>query len=613
MSQPAICPAQWLASSALVALATPPSSQDREARADDRASHQCENGLSLEGYYYECEDIGEFYNLVATRLVSPSDPSRCPSGAVVKRWVATVCEERKRILLAGRIPPYREGRENLDQAIDCWVEIEGRRSMRQAVSDLVSSHLFAFGSEESTLEFVFLPAYQTRLRKNAEHIRKRTSENGKANSVICMRLVRFVEGLFEGRQEDLALLPTHPPRKTSSTSISPLPTASASAPIVEERDTTCITSKFPSTANLPEELPYLPRPRLAVHATTSKPVVGVSETETRTLLLNTGVNTDTEACQDRISGNLGRSSLGGPSQATPRPSRSSISTPSKEPNGESKALFTRPSVVYKEKAAAVRVRVGTEGRRAQGASSSTDPGPSQISSGKKYAAIDPPFFDGPAVKRKLLFPRGGRTERQENPTRKPSKTGKTSTRLYSRSDGKVKRKTAADAVIQPSSSPGTVGTSSTSQIETIPCRPHHMASSNGVAEPRNAGYRADPRSAAAAQAQILRESRDQPESYKGKSPAPHAHRKRKLGVLNGAGSIDLTASPDRKRTKREELVPKRPPGGTASSNQDIISSGRQLEESSQLQSMERRLATLEKLLGSQQGVMGAYEKQGKGR
>ncbi|RYP29021.1 hypothetical protein DL767_006947 [Monosporascus sp. MG133] len=593
-------------------LATPPSSQDREARADDRASRQCENGVSLEGYYYEFEDIEEFYDLVATRLVSPSEPSRRPSGAEVKRWVATVCKERKRILLAGRIPPYREGRENLDQAIDGWVEIEGRRSMQQAVSDLVSSHLLAFGSEESALEFVFLPAYRDRLRKNAEHIGKRTSENGKANSVICMRLVRFVEGLFERHQEDLAPLPTHPPGNTSSSSISPLPAASVSAPIVEERDTTYSPAKFPSKAHLPDELPYPPSPRPAAHTPTSKPVVGVSETETPTPLLKTDVNTDTEACQDRIPGNPGRPSLGGPSQATPRPSRSNISMPPKEPNEESKSFSTKPSVAYKEKAAAVGVKVGAGGQRSQGTSSPTDPGPSQTSSGKKHAAIDPPLFDGPAVKRQLLLFRGGRTERQEKSTRKPSKSGKTSTRPNSHSNGKVKRKTAPDVAAQPASSPGTVGTSSTSQIETVPCRPHHMASSDGVAEPWNAGYRADSRSAAA-QAQILAGNSDQPQSPKVKSLAPHAHRKRKLGVLDGAGVLDSTVSPDRKQTKREEPVPKSPPRCTASSNHDMSCRGRQLEQSSQLQSMERRLANLEKLLGLQQGAIDAYGKQEEGR
>ncbi|RYP14554.1 hypothetical protein DL765_006287 [Monosporascus sp. GIB2] len=315
-------------------LATPPSSQDREARADDRATRQCENGPTLEGYYYECDDIQEFYDLVATRLVSPSEPSRRPSGPEVKRWVAAVCEQRKRVLLAGRIPPYHEGRENLDQAIDGWVEIEGRRSMQQAVSDLVSSHLLAFGSEESTSEFIFLPAYQGRLRKNAEHISKRTSENGKANSVICMRLVRFVEGLFERHQEDLAPLSRHPPGNTESSSISPLPEANSSAPIVEERDTPHKSSNSSFKANRPEEPPYPPRPCPAAHTPISKPVVRVSETETRTPLRNTDVNTDTEACQDRTSGNLGRSSLEEPSQNTPRLSSSSISTPPKELNAE---------------------------------------------------------------------------------------------------------------------------------------------------------------------------------------------------------------------------------------------------------------------------------------
>ncbi|RYP49047.1 hypothetical protein DL769_011132 [Monosporascus sp. CRB-8-3] len=590
-------------------LATPPSSHDREVTADGRATHQCENGFSLEGYYYECEDIEEFYDMVATRLVSPSELSRRPSGAEVKRWLAAVCEERKRILLAGRIPPYREGRENLDQAIDSWLEIEGRRSMQQAVSGLVSSHLLAFGSEESTLEFVFLPAYRGRLRRNAEHISKKTSEHGKANSVICMRLVRFVEGMFERHQEDLAPMPTHQPGNTSSSSIPPLPAANASAPIVEEQDTTYIPSIFSSKANLPEELPYPPSPRLAAHTPTSRPVVGVSETETRTPLVNTDVNTDMAACQDMISGNLGRSSLGEPSQATPRLSRSSISTPPKEPNGEGEALSTKPSNVYKE-LSAVRVKVGPEDRRAQGASSSTDLGPGQTLWSKKYATIDPPLFDGPAVKQQVLFLRGSRTEGQEESMGKPSKNRKTSTRPYSHSNGKAKRKMAPRAATQPSSSPGTVGTSSTPQFETIPCRSHHMASSEGVAEPRNAGYRADSRSAAAAQVQILTGNRDHPQSPKGKSPAPHSHRKRKLGVLDGAGVIDSTVPSDRKQPKREEPVTKSPPGWTASSNQDMSRRGGQLEESFQLQSMGRRLANLEKLLGLQQGVMDVHEKQG---
>ncbi|RYP65625.1 hypothetical protein DL771_008233 [Monosporascus sp. 5C6A] len=536
-------------------LATPPSSQDREARADDRASHQRENGLShgvatdvneslpatgtatcrprhppdstqgfysgvdhqpgtthelglidlctqLEGYYYECDGIEEFYDLVATKLVSPSELGRHPSGAAVKHRVAAVCEERKRILLAGRIPPYLKGRENLDQAIDGWVEIEGRRSMQQAVSDLVSSHRLAFGSEESTLEFVFLPAYRDTLRKNAEYISKKTSKDGKANSVICMRLVRFVEGLFERQPEDPPPLPTSPPGNSSTSSIPPPPAADASAP--------------------------------------------------------------------------------------------------KEPSGESRALSTRPSVVHKGKAAAVGMKVEAEGQRAQGASPSTDPAPSQASSGRKYAAFDPPFFDGPAVKWHLLFPSGSRTECQEKSTRESSKTRKTSTRPYLHSNGEAKRKTVSDAATPPSSRPATVGTSSASQIKTIPCRPPHVASSDGVAEPRNAGYRANSRSAAAAQAQILKGNRDQPQSSKGKSPAPHAHRKRKLGVLDGAGVIDLTVAPDRKQIKREELAPKRPLGCTASSNQDMSRRRWQLEEPSQLQSMDRRLANLEKLLGLQQ-------------
>lgn len=106
-----------------------------------------------------------------------------------------MCQERKQSLLERKIPPYHGGRENLDRAIDGWLEIEGRRGIQQAVSELMSSYLLAFGPEESTSEFLLSPACRNRTNKNVEYINKKMTETGKANSVMSMRLIRRIEAL----------------------------------------------------------------------------------------------------------------------------------------------------------------------------------------------------------------------------------------------------------------------------------------------------------------------------------------------------------------------------------------------------------------------------------
>lgn len=152
----------------------------------------------LEGRYYECSDIEEFFDYVASKLLpSRTSPGRQPvNGVEVRRWVTEVCQERRQALLARKFLPYRNGdRESLDRAIDCWLEIEGRRSLQEAVSALLSSYRLAFGPEESTAEFLLSTTCRSRIERNQEHVVNKTSEIGKVNSVVSMRLIQRIEAL----------------------------------------------------------------------------------------------------------------------------------------------------------------------------------------------------------------------------------------------------------------------------------------------------------------------------------------------------------------------------------------------------------------------------------
>ncbi|KAK7752572.1 hypothetical protein SLS62_005540 [Diatrype stigma] len=182
---------------------TPRTSQGRPRDSDDGGiedlvSQQLQSELDLEGRYYECSDIEEFFDYVASKLPpSRTSPGREPlHGAEVQRCVTAVCQERRQALLARKFLPYRDGnRESLDRAIDCWLEIEGRRSLQEAVSALTSSYRLAFGPEESTAEFLLSATCRSRTCKNQEHIVHKTSEIGKANSVVSMRLIQRIEAL----------------------------------------------------------------------------------------------------------------------------------------------------------------------------------------------------------------------------------------------------------------------------------------------------------------------------------------------------------------------------------------------------------------------------------
>lgn len=144
--------------------------------------------------YYQSEPLSEFWDNIADALGKQGKHVRFPlTGKDVEAWVEGICLEAKVHLTQGVAFPRRAGREDLDIAIEDWLEVEGRRKLQKGASEMRMGYIFAFGPEKSDEEHLLAEPCLHRLRDNADKIKTAVSEKGKAIHKTKIRLVQHVE------------------------------------------------------------------------------------------------------------------------------------------------------------------------------------------------------------------------------------------------------------------------------------------------------------------------------------------------------------------------------------------------------------------------------------
>lgn len=586
----------------------------------------------FEGNYYECTDVDEFFNYVASKLSSLTHRSHPHSGAEVKRLVTEVCQVRKQSLLARQIPPYHGEYEKLDMAIDGWLEIEGRRCMQQAVSDLISGYLLAFGPEESTPDFLLLPVCRNRMRMNSEHVKSKMSENGKANSVMSMRLVRRIEALdsrtaaersgrFQGHnsirsQEELAPLPTDKSDTESSTSFHKV----HASQITGKQSSRMDLPSEPSSSSTPCGEPVVPMPIRVSRDTEPTIQTQLANTFDFEMPRSRGMNDTTPSASEESS--LMHQILSDKLTSTNQ--------------SNNKASDIKTLAPDKENIADLNTGTGNLNHLAQEQSSTLAPSFNQISTGQGHDEANSQLYCGPAVKRSLLFPKPRkRGSRRRTKRRASSKAAPSSAQLPLTDEHQSE--TCLNLTTCQPSTPGTnetgsasaqrakrsTSTASATRLQlptehgensahpslslprgrTKPSPPHLRQNDNfgRAVGPLDSDHGPSPDTRTGSQGGASGKDGRQPRSPAIHSPGP-ADGKRKLGALEDAAEvIDLTVSPRRKQARREEIspgVPSATAAGRASSPNQATGCGvPRRGESSQLRGIEQRLANLERLFG----------------
>ncbi|KAH9989235.1 hypothetical protein F4779DRAFT_265856 [Xylariaceae sp. FL0662B] len=175
-----------------------------------------------QGVYFLCSHPREFFDFIAGELPIHSRLT----GEDVESWVELVCRDTRNYLLQGEIPPHREDCEDLDIAIEGWLEIEGRRKLQKGAAEMLVGHLLVFGPEEFSEGHLLTNLCRDKLRSNAEDIKMATSEKGKASHSTSVRLVQKIETLSQKlTSKPRALTPDEfygPPTDRSQESLVPL-------------------------------------------------------------------------------------------------------------------------------------------------------------------------------------------------------------------------------------------------------------------------------------------------------------------------------------------------------------------------------------------------------
>ncbi|KAI1773921.1 hypothetical protein F4818DRAFT_85860 [Hypoxylon cercidicola] len=146
-----------------------------------------------QGVYYESERLDSFWDVIADAL---NRNTRFPlSGKNVETWVEGICREAKGYLIRGEEFPRRADREDLDIAIEDWLEVEGRKRLQKGASEMRMGYILAFGPEKSEEEHLLSETCLHELRENADKIKTAVSEKGKASRKTSILLVRKIEAL----------------------------------------------------------------------------------------------------------------------------------------------------------------------------------------------------------------------------------------------------------------------------------------------------------------------------------------------------------------------------------------------------------------------------------
>lgn len=118
------------------------------------------------------------------------------SGKDAETWVEGICREAKGYLTRGEEFPRRADREDLDIAIEDWLEVEGRRKLQKGASEMRMGYILAFGPERSEEEHLLAGPCLQQLRENADKIKTAVSDKGKASRKTSILLVRKIEALI---------------------------------------------------------------------------------------------------------------------------------------------------------------------------------------------------------------------------------------------------------------------------------------------------------------------------------------------------------------------------------------------------------------------------------
>ncbi|XXG93796.1 hypothetical protein Hte_000045 [Hypoxylon texense] len=146
-----------------------------------------------QGVYYKSERLDDFWDMIADIL---SRDFRIPvDGQDAETWVEGICREAKGYLTQGVAFPRRADREDLDIAIEVWLEVEGRRRLQKAASEMRMGYILAFGPEMSAEEHLLAGPCLHKVRENADKIKTAVSEKGKASRKTSILLVRKIEAL----------------------------------------------------------------------------------------------------------------------------------------------------------------------------------------------------------------------------------------------------------------------------------------------------------------------------------------------------------------------------------------------------------------------------------
>ncbi|KAI1761929.1 hypothetical protein GGR53DRAFT_451104 [Hypoxylon sp. FL1150] len=175
-----------------------------------------------QGIYYQSELMSEFWDMIADTL---DKQFRFPfplTGKNVEVWVEGICREAKVYLTQGVAFPRHADHEDLNIAIEDWLEVEGRRKLQKGAAEMRMGYIFAFGPERSAEENLLADPCLHSLRENADKIKTAVSEKGKA---ICKRKIRLVQKIetLAPKQIQKPATAEHPPGSGNGRSVKLIP------------------------------------------------------------------------------------------------------------------------------------------------------------------------------------------------------------------------------------------------------------------------------------------------------------------------------------------------------------------------------------------------------
>ncbi|KAI0175510.1 hypothetical protein GGR52DRAFT_537005 [Hypoxylon sp. FL1284] len=176
-----------------------------------------------QGVYYKSERLSDFWDMIADIL--SRDFHFTISGKDAERWIEGICYEAKAYLHQGMAFPRNADREDLDTAIEDWLEVEGRRKLQKGAAEMRLGYMLTFGPDKSREDHLLTEPCLQGLRENADKIKTAVSKKGKASRKTGILLVRKIEALTpkltqnsstakqlpsssSGQSEDISSLPS---------------------------------------------------------------------------------------------------------------------------------------------------------------------------------------------------------------------------------------------------------------------------------------------------------------------------------------------------------------------------------------------------------------------